>query len=152
MFATLALSVLILASSESSRPALEEHSCSFMLRSAGEPSKFVDIPSLSILNPPPDQRALVVEVDDGVTLEAVVCWRSRAEFGEFDYRVLEAGYPLYVKQTAESEDEEERTVVLEYTDVGHRVRLVAGKEPTDDERMAIMFRIEQFNSRRSGGR
>ena len=99
-----------------------------------------------MLHPPVDQPQFVVEAVDGASVDAVICWRSEAEFTEDDYRVVAAGLPLYIK-TATDNPKDSRTVVLERTTVGHRVRLVSGPSLGNSERERLKALIGEFNRR-----
>lgn len=123
---------------------LKESACAFLLEADGEESVLIEVPRLSILNPPKDQPRFVVEEVDGARLGGVVCWRSRPEFSEQDDRVTAAGFPLYVKEDVE---EDATTLVLERTDVGHRIRQVDGKELTKRQQRRLIRLIERWNKR-----
>ena len=123
---------------------LTEDSCSFLLSAESGESDVVEVPGLSVLYPPEDQPTFVVEQDDGARLDAVICWRSRGEFADADARVLDAGFLFSVKS---GEAENEQTLVLERTEVGHRVRVVAGPTPIDEQADALRTQIGRFNRR-----
>lgn len=79
-------------------PELVEASCSFIVSASGKDSTFVPVPGLSVLHPPPSPPQLDIQPDPGVSMDGVVCWRSRAEIGPNDDWVVRTGVPLYVKQ------------------------------------------------------
>jgi hypothetical protein len=130
-------------------PSLTESSCSFMVSSANRPSVFVSVPGLSVLTPPSSQPHLKVELDPGVTLEAVVCWRSSAELGPHDDWAVSADVPLYIKE--DSEGSNSRVLVLEVTDPGYRVRVTSGPAFSPEQANHARVLIDAFNRRRSGG-
>src|SRR5688572_10444164 len=78
-----------------SKGALIELSCSMMLSSGDAEADLVDVPGLTVLHPPASQPQLDVDLDPGVSLDGIVCWRSRAEIGPNDDWVARTGVPLY---------------------------------------------------------
>lgn len=125
---------------------LAEASCSFMLSSRGKEPTFVPVPGLSVLHPPASQPHLDVQLDPGVSLDGVVCWRSMAEIGPNDDWVARTGVPLYVKEDGDAPDSP--VLVLELTEVGYRVRIVSGPEPSKEQADRTISHIERFNLRR----
>ena len=123
---------------------LTEDSCAFLLSADGKESEVVEVPGLSVLHPPADQPRFVVDQVDGAALEAIICRRSRPEFALIDHRVIEAGFPLYVKS---GEGEEEKTLVMHRTTVGHHVRLVSGTDFSESEKERLVSVIDALNTR-----
>ena len=76
--------------------ALSESSCSVLATHDRDKPTMRDVPGLEILNRHADEPLIITGVD-GVTINAVVCWRSEARLAENDYLVTDAGFPLYVK-------------------------------------------------------
>ncbi|MGY0613459.1 hypothetical protein [Luteimonas sp. A501] len=125
---------------------LMEASCSFMLSAGTDKSDFVHVPGLKVLHPSSSQAQLNVELDAGVSLEGVVCWRSLAEIGPNDDWVARTGVPLYIKK--DSDDSDSPTLVLELTDPGYRVRIVSGPELSSAQAERTISLIDTFNERR----
>ncbi len=133
----------------SSEGPLVEISCSMMLSSGEADADFVDVPGLTVLSPPASQPQLNVELDPDVSLDGVVCWRSRAEIGPNDDWVARTGVPLYIKEEGDRADGS--VLVLELTEVGYRVRLVSGSELSKEQTERTVSLIESFNLRRNNG-
>jgi hypothetical protein len=125
---------------------LTEDGCSAAVteRSNTEPW-FEEVPGLSILRWNPAQPLRV----RGVTLEikGILCWRSDARFAPNDYVVALAGLPLYVK-TDFADATRNRTLVLEGTKAGFRVRLLSGPELSGAERDEMHRLIKHYNAAR----
>lgn len=132
---------------------LKEYACSYSVQTSDGRSEAMKAPGLKVLNPPPDQPEFVAEAGADVTVDGVLCWRSRAEFVASDYRVLAAGYPLYVKHD-DAGPHQGRALVLEKAAGVYAARLIAGPELAPEERQALDKLVEQFNARsiaESGG-
>lgn len=125
---------------------LTEASCSFMLSRGADNSSFVHVPGLTVLHSTSSQPQLNVELDPGVSLEGVVCWRSSAEIGPNDDWVARAGVPLYVKKDGDEPDSP--TLVLELTEPGYRVRIISGPELSSEQAERTVSLIDTFNKRR----
>ena len=125
---------------------LVETSCSFMFSTGEGESKFVEVPGLSVLHPPASQPKLDVQLDPGISMDGVVCWRSRAEIGPNDDWAAGTGVPLYIKQEGDAADSP--VLVLELTEVGYRVRVVSGPELSSEQADQTISYIERFNLRR----
>lgn len=126
---------------------LKETSCKFLLSAESAESEIIEVPGLSVLHPPEDQPSFVVEQMDGARLEAVICRRSRGEFADQDVRVLDAGFAFYVNSGS---GEGQQTLVLEFTEVGYRVRVVAGPAPSEAQANSLRTQIGRFNRHRFG--
>jgi hypothetical protein len=128
---------------------LTETSCSFMVSSGAGQSDFVDVPGLEVLHPEALQPQLDVQLDPGVSLDGVLCWRSSAELGPNDDWVVRTGVPLYIKK--DGEDPDSPVLVLELTDVGYRARIISGPEFSPAQIVRTTTLIETFNKRRNSG-
>jgi len=135
----------IAAEATTEQSELTEASCSFILSRGADKSDFVHVPGLSVLHPS-SQAQLNVELDAGVSLEGVVCWRSSAEIGPNDDWVARTGVPLYIKK--DSDESDGPTLVLELTDPGYRVRIVSGPELSPAQAKRTISIIDTFNERR----
>jgi hypothetical protein len=127
---------------------LQETACFFMLGESEDGSEPVRVPDLSVLNPPLEKPRFIVELDEGVALNAVLCRRSRPEISVNDYRVVVEGYPFYVV-SGEPGSKSEVLMVLERTESGHRVRLLTGKL-NRTEKSVLVDVIEDLNNRQFG--
>jgi hypothetical protein len=87
---------------------------------------------------------------DGVTVNAVVCWRSEARLAEEDYLVPEAGFALYVK-TDYTNEAANRTLVLELADTSFRARLLSGPALSDAEKQEIQRLLSLYNTKHQAG-
>ncbi len=122
--ASLIVCAVFAAASSHAAAALSEDSCSVLVTKKGEQPALQDAPGLKVLDRRPE-NPLVISADDGITINAIVCWRSEARFADNDYLVSEAGFPLYVK--ADFEDEaKNRTVSLERINGSFRIRMLSG--------------------------
>jgi hypothetical protein len=127
---------------------LQESACFFMLGTSDTDSEPVRVPDLSVLHPPADKPDFVVDLDPGVVLSGVVCRRNRPEVSANDYRVVSAGYSFYVA-SGEPGTKTEALIVLEQTDVGHRVRVITGKL-SKRQGKALENILEKLNVRQFG--
>lgn len=125
---------------------LKEYACSFSVQTSDGLSEAMKAPGLKVLDPPPDQPKFIAEAGGDVTVDGVLCWRSRAEFVPSDYRVLAAGYPLYLKHD-DAGPHQGRALVVEKAAGVYAARLIAGPELAPDERRALDAIVEQFNAR-----
>jgi hypothetical protein len=124
---------------------LSEESCSILASEKGEQPTLRDVPGLRILDRRPD-NPLVISADDGITINAIVCWRSEARFADNDYLVSEAGFPLYVK--ADFEDEaKNRTVLLERVSGAFRIRMLSGPTWSEAEKEEMGRFISLFGTK-----
>lgn len=128
------------------RDDLTETSCSFMVSRGTEPSTFVEIPDLKVLHSPASQGQLDVQLDPGVSLDGVVCWRSSAELGPNDDWVARTGVPLYIKK--DGGDVGSPVLVLELTDPGYRVRVISGPDLAPEQTRRTSALVDVFNKRR----
>ena len=153
IIATLAMSVasnLSLATEPATVDAgLTEASCSFIVSSDTKQSDFVPVPGLKVLHPDTSQPQLDVQLEPGVSLDGVVCWRSSADLGPNDDWVARTGVPLYIKKDDKNSDN--TVLVLELTDVGYRVRIISGPELSSAQVERATSLIETFNTRRNTG-
>jgi hypothetical protein len=127
--------------------ALSESSCSVLVTQGqdGEKPTMRDLPGLEILNRHADEPLIITAVD-GVTINAVVCWRSEARLAEHDYLVTDAGFPLYVK-TDRQDESANRTLVLERSGGSFRVRLLSGPSLTDAEKVEIQHLLALYDTK-----
>ncbi len=140
MFNLISLLVLVANASD----PLVETSCSFMVKFGDGDVQTVRIPGLSVLHPPPDQPNFVVETEDGSVLDAVICKRSRPVIAVSDFRIVSTGIPFYVV-VGEPEDPNGIVIVLEQTELGHRVRHIEGRDLNDAEEKEIVETIDELN-------
>jgi hypothetical protein len=92
------------------------------------------------------QEPLVLEATQGVQIDAIICWRSRASLAPNDYLVpLRSGYRLVIK-TDLHDDKANRTISLEMAGGSLRVRLLAGPVWTRADEEEMKAAIELFNS------
>lgn len=148
MFNFVSLLALVANSFAGTNP-LEETSCSFMINYGNGKVRTVRIPDLSVLDPPANQPRFEVETVDGVVLDGVICKRSRPMIAGADFRVVSTGIPFYVV-VGEPEDPNGVIIVLEQTEVGHRVRHIEGRELNEEEESEIVEVIDQLNRKQSG--
>jgi len=125
---------------------LTEDGCSAAIDQPGstEP-RFQDIPGLSILEWDPRRPLRIPGV--GPDVRGILCWRSDAKFSANDYLVALAGLPLYVK-TDFIDATRNRTLVLENTKGGFRIRLLSGPEFSNPEFEEIRRLIKHYNAER----
>lgn len=123
---------------------LVEDGCGFVWAVDGGDAEVVEIPNLTILEASSEQETLSFEADEAIDILAVVCWRNTVIPAENDYKVVEAGKPLYLKSPGENR---ERTAVVEKVGGGYRLRLIDGDAFTDDEREQVKAMIRRFNQR-----
>ena len=128
------------------RDDLTETSCSFMVSRGTDPSSFVEVPDLKVLHAPVSEGRLDVQLDPGVSLDGVVCWRSSAELGPNDDWVARTGVPLYIKK--DGDDVGSPVLVLELTDPGYRVRVISGPDVAPEQTKRTITLIDVFNKRR----
>jgi len=83
---------------------------------------------------------------DGLTINAVVCWRSEARLAENDYLVAQAGFPFYVKTDLE-DGSTNRTLVLERVNGSFRARLLSGPALSDAERQEIQRLLALYDTK-----
>lgn len=107
----------------------------------GEP-EVAEIPDLTVLETTKNQKSFSIEADPGIEIQAIICWRISVIPAENDYKVIQAGQPLYLQL---SDDGERRTTVLEKTGGAYRLRLIDGKMFSDEERELVIAMIERFN-------
>jgi hypothetical protein len=126
---------------------LTEDGCSAAVSELGnaEP-RFQEIPGLSILEWDPAQPLRIRGVDSKI--KGILCWRSDARFSRNDYVVALAGLPLYVK-TDFLDEKRNRTLVLEGTRAGFRIRLLSGPAFSKAEREKMRRLIEHYNAARA---
>jgi hypothetical protein len=125
--------------------ALSESSCSVLVtQDRGKPT-MRDVPGLEILNRRAGEPLILTGVD-GVTVNAVVCWRSEARLAENDYLVTDAGFPLYVKTDGQDESAS-RTLVLERSNGSFRARLLSGPSLTDAEKVEIQHFLALYDTK-----
>jgi len=131
---------------------LRETACFFLLGESDDnsvdDSDLVRVPDLSVLNPPLDKPRFIIELDEGIVLSSVMCRRSRPEISVNDYRVVVEGYPFYVV-SGKPRSKSEVLMILERTEVGHRVRLLSGKLNKAEKRKLVGV-IESLNNRQFG--
>jgi hypothetical protein len=126
---------------------LTESRCAVLATNDGEKATVRDVPGMSVLGRARSDPLKIAALP-GVTLKAVVCWRSRAELSENDDLVPLGGLSLYIKADAENEDDPSiRTIVLEYTNSGFRVRLLHGTDWTAAEEEEMIRLMSLYNSR-----
>jgi hypothetical protein len=106
---------------------------------------FEEVPGLNILEWNPAQplqvRGLPLEI------KGILCWRSDARFAPNDYVVALAGLPLYIK-TDFMDAKRNRTLVLEFTRAGFRIRLLSGPELSRAEHDEMRKLIKHYNAAR----
>lgn len=128
---------------------LTEASCSFVISSGTKQSDFVSVPGLKVLHSDALQSQLDVQLEPGVSLDGVLCWRSSAELGPNDDWVARTGVPLYIKK--DGKDLDSPVLVLELTDVGFRVRIISGPDLSPTQAARTTSLVETFNRRRKSG-
>ena len=127
------------------RPAhglLTEEGCSVLAAAAGEKPALQDAADFSVLSLRPN-RSLPIKAAQGVTISGIVCWRSDVRLAEDDYLVVEAGFPLFIKETFDDQSLD-RTLVLERVGGKFNARLLSGQafsadETRDVERMTAQY-------------
>jgi len=122
-----------------------EASCQVLATNDGEEPKLRPTSELYVLDRT-EENPLVLTSTDDVELNGVVCWRSEAKFAATDYLIPDhLGIPFYVK-TGDGNEETDRTIVLEKTGVGYRIRILSGPAFTDEERKRAIDLISYFNT------
>ena len=123
---------------------LTEDSCPLLASDPGEKATLRDVPGLTVLDRPSDEPFVLFGIDE-VRVKGVLCWRSEARLSRNDYVVPAAGFPLYIKTDYDDEGQN-RSIVLESTSAGFRVRLLSGPEWSDAERIEVRQLIAFYNS------
>jgi hypothetical protein len=132
------------------RPAhglLTEESCSVVAAAAGEKPALQNTTDFSVLSLRPN-HPLPIKAAQGVTISAIVCWRSDVRLAENDYLVVEAGFPLFIKETFDDESLD-RTLVLERVGGQFRARLLSGQPFSADETHDVEKMTAQYNAKAS---
>lgn len=125
---------------------LTEDGCSAAIDQPGSPEpSFHEVPGLSILEWDPRRPLRIPGV--GSNVRGILCWRSDARFSTNDYLVALAGLPLYVK-TDFIDAARNRTLVLENTKAGFRIRLLSGPEFSSAELEEMRKLIKHYNAAR----
>ena len=115
---------------------IAEYGCNLMVTENGH-IKTIDAPDLRILDYNSDYQLVRFESDGTRQVTAVICSRSSAIPAAYDYQVILAGVPFYIKA-------DERLVVLEFLDNAYRLRLVAGPPFTEQEQAEVSARLKSF--------
>lgn len=87
-----------------------------------------------------------MQLDSGVSLDGVVCWRSAAELGPNDDWVARTGVPLYIKK--DGGDVGSPVLVLGLTDPGYRVCVISGPDLAPEQTKRTITFVDVFNKRR----
>ena len=120
---------------------IAEYGCKLMITEKDD-RKVVDAPYLRILDYNNDYQLARFESDGASQVTAVMCSRSSAVPAAFDYQVILAGVPFYIKA-------DERLLVLELLDSSYRLRLVNGPPLTEQEQAEVNVRLKSFPLDRS---
>lgn len=124
---------------------LTEDGCSILVTTDGLKPELHDVPGLSVLELRPE-APLSFELEEGVKVNAIVCWRSEAKLADHDDMVTDAGFAFFVKTELEDASRD-RTLVLERAGGSYRVRLASGPEWTDAERAEINDVLRLYEAR-----
>ena len=130
------------------RPAhglLTEEGCSVLAAAAGEKPALQDAADFSVLGLRPN-HSLPIKAAQGVTISGIVCWRSDVRLAENDYLVVEAGFPLFIKETFDDQSLD-RTLVLERAGGKFNARLLSGQPFSADENHDVETMTAQYNAR-----
>ncbi len=120
-----------------------EDECQVLSTNEGEEPEMRHVPGMYVLEGT-EEDPLRLFSTDGVTLNAVICWRSAPRFAPNDYLIPELlDIPLYIKTDFEDE-EANRTMILEKSGGLFRVRLLAGPEWSESEGERIIQVLQHF--------
>jgi hypothetical protein len=123
---------------------LTEEGCSVLAAAAGEKPALQDTADFSVLALRPNQP-LPLRAAEGVTISGIVCWRSDVQLAENDYLVVEAGFPLFIKETFDDQLLD-RTLVLERAGGKFSARLLTGQPFSADETHDVEKMTAQYNA------
>ena len=124
---------------------LTEEGCSVVAAAAGEKPALQDAANFSVLSLRPN-HSLPIKPAQGVTISGIVCWRSDVRLAENDYLVVEAGYPLFIKETFDDQSLD-RTLLLERAGGRFNARLLSGQPFSADEAHDVERMTAQYNTK-----
>lgn len=124
---------------------LTEEGCSVLAAAAGQKPALQDTADFSVLALRPN-HPLPVKAAEGVTISGIVCWRSDVQLAENDYLVVEAGYPLFIKETFDDQLLD-RTLVLERAGGQFHARLLSGQPFSAAETHDVEKMTAQYNAK-----
>lgn len=124
---------------------LTEEGCSVLAAAAGQKPALQDAAEFSVMALRPN-RPLPVKAAEGATISGIVCWRSDVQLAENDYLVVEAGFPLFIKETFDDQLLD-RTLVLERVGGQFNARLLSGQPFSADETRDVQKMTAQYNAK-----
>ncbi|MBS0456364.1 MAG: hypothetical protein JSS44_03375 [Proteobacteria bacterium] len=128
-----ATALLLLACGCANASSLEESQCGAITERGGKP-EWVSIPKFRVLDYNEDRRFTALT---GAPFRGIWCDRSSVIPAPFDYQVLQAGYPFWIRAG-------DRLAVLEWASHQYRVRLFRGMAISDDEQKHIDERLAAY--------
>jgi len=130
------LALLLSSGTAQSDAKLVEYGCAVMARENGE-TVMHKTPGLHIIDYNKSFQFAGFQADGETQVAAILCERSSVIPAEFDYQVLLAGLPFFIKGG-------ERTAVLERSNGKYRLRLVKGNPFSEEEEKTVAARLESY--------
>lgn len=124
-----------------------EHRCVVVVPDGAEGAIVVEMRSLRVLEQTARPGAFELPYDAPADVQSVMCDRSTPVPAPNDYKVVEAGFPLYIG-TLSGPAPTRRMVVLERPGADFRLRVLQG-DLTTAERAAVDARLGEFRKARN---
>jgi hypothetical protein len=141
-FALIAALIMCFASPPRADEAVTESTCLVIARGSDGSTSKHEVDSLHVLASTAQAGSFALPQNSPADVQALMCGRSSIIPALADYKVLEAGYPLYI---ATNSEKPQRIGVLEMSRGQVRFRLVEGKF-TSAEETTLQARLNALQS------
>ena len=114
----------------------QESACDIAVQDSEGAISYMASKDLDVLNFTTVNTVFRINEPDDLKVLAIKCYRTDIVPAENDYKVLEAGYRLYIAVAIEGEESAERISAIDKTEGKFHIRMAAGKMTKGERKRA----------------